>query len=115
ILWPLGERMDGGDDDGSSGDSEEDDGQSTPGLVGQQRPCTMGLSFATESSSQRHVVDVEISFGTYFPEDVSGYDGKRAVKWSRRPFSHANSALELPRNSAHAISIAPPGLEADVR
>ncbi len=43
ILWPIGDRLGGEDDDSGTGDEQEDDVPSSPGLAGQQRPCTMGL------------------------------------------------------------------------
>jgi hypothetical protein len=115
VLWPLGDRMDGADDDGSNGDDEEDDGPSSPGLVGQQRPCTMGLSFATEASSDRHSVQVSLSFATYSVEDAKDVAGKSIVNWKRQPFKHTISPLELPEEGSRALPVSLRGLEPDIR
>jgi hypothetical protein len=67
ILWPLGQRMRPEEDDGQEVEAEEDDGArpSSPPLAGQPRPCSMGLSFATEGSSDKHEVNVVVRFATY--------------------------------------------------
>jgi hypothetical protein len=91
ILWPLGDRMDGGDDDGSNGDSEDDDSPSAPGLVGQQRPCTMGVSFAADAGGSTAALSVRVEFATYVHEEVEA-----GSRWTRKSFVHAIERLELP-------------------
>jgi hypothetical protein len=115
ILWPVGDRMDGSDDDGSNGDDEDDDGPSTPGLIGQQRPCTMGLSFATEANTPQHVVEVVVSFATYIAEDGKDEADKPLVRWKRQSFRHTFKALELPVDDSRAEGIELPGLEPDLK
>src|SRR5688572_11875259 len=70
ILWTYGDRMGGEDDDGSEGDDEADDVRSTASPVGQQRPCSMGISFCTEDLSGPGPIDVAIRFATYEFEPV---------------------------------------------
>lgn len=106
ILWPLGDRLDGADDDGSSGDSEEEDGPSTPGLVGQQRPCTMGISFATESAKGGFAVSVHVEFATYTHEEVETVSGERVSRWTRKPFRHVIERLELSEGSPAPLPVA---------
>lgn len=82
LLWPMETRMGGEDDDGELGESEDAQVSAAPGLVGQQRPCAMGISFATSASGQ-HQVNIEISFSSYVfsqEEDVA------TPVWSRRPY-----------------------------
>ena len=86
ILWPVGEKMGSADDDGSSGDSEEEDSPSTPGPVGQQRPCSMGISFATTSDKLPHSVLVVVHFAAYVQEEES-VETKAIPVWRRQPFS----------------------------
>lgn len=102
ILWPIGDRIGGEDDDSATGGEEEDDVPATPGLSGQQRPCTMGISFATTSKFDEHIVDVELAFATYAPEAVVKDDGKRGMQWARREFTFNLAAIKL------SVGAAPP-------
>jgi hypothetical protein len=65
ILFPLDSRMDYADDDGAVGESEDDDSESTATVIGQNRPCTMGVSFTCESKEKSTEIKVEYSFGLY--------------------------------------------------
>ena len=58
ILWPIGARLGAEDDDGSNGEDEEDESPSTATITGMQKPCSMGISFATTSSNDLFVVEV---------------------------------------------------------
>ncbi|MFD2271484.1 hypothetical protein ACFS07_10855 [Undibacterium arcticum] len=78
ILWPLGDRMDAGDDDGSGGDDEEDESPSSATVVGQQRPCCMGLSFATKSEVDEHRFSMTVRFATYEHSTDLASDGKKS-------------------------------------
>src|SRR5262245_11174818 len=85
ILWPVGDRMGAADDDGSDGDDEADQGPSAPGVTGQQRPCSMGISFATASTMVEHRIHIRVDFATYVAEQTSdGKTGKQRVRWCRR-------------------------------
>lgn len=110
ILWPLGERMDGSDDDGSNGDSEEDDGPSAPGLVGQQRPCSMGISFAASAGGHRAEVSIQVDFGTYAHEERTA-----GSAWSRKSFTWRCERLELPENDAVSLKVELPELAPEVQ
>lgn len=110
ILWPIGDRMGGEEDDSGTGDADEDDVPSTPGLAGQQRPCTMGLSFATTSNSEETRVDLEIRFATYEPQAETREDGKRRMKWARRSFIFKLPGVVLPADAASATKLDQAGL-----
>ena len=60
ILWPSRTEISLTEDDGGTGESEDDD--IAPGLSigGQQRPSTMGVSFAT--SKIRGLATIRINF-----------------------------------------------------
>lgn len=87
ILWTPSSRMGPEDDDTSGGEDEEDDTTPVPSLVGQQRPCSMGVSFCLRSDNSNPAVDVGISFGTYdFERVTDGLDGisQTQIRWTRR-------------------------------
>jgi hypothetical protein len=116
ILWPLGNRLDESDDDGGGDDAEEGDSQATPGLLGQQRPCTMGLSFATSQSEGEPRINVSVTFGTYVPQEVKDGDGKLIeMRWTRTGHSLACEHLAVPLGESREIKLASAGLEADLR
>ncbi len=96
ILWTFGDRMGGQDDDGSEGDDEQDDAPSSASPVGQQRPCSMGVSFCTDNSDDSKV-DVEVRFATYDFEPVEAKEGRRPeLKWTRREHLFSLPAFALP-------------------
>jgi hypothetical protein len=111
ILWPIGERMDGGDDDGSDADEEDGDSPSTPGLVGQQRPCTMGISFATKSEIAVQQVALSLRFATYAFEEFQDKEGKKNVRWKRLPWQFDLPGLRLPTNGISTYPVEIAGLE----
>ena len=115
ILWPIGDRMDGGDDDGSDGDDEGEDTPSAPGLIGQQRPCSMGVSLATASGAGPHAVHVRVTFATYLPEDrVNEQTGKPYTRWIRRAHEFTLSDVILPVDGVVSRNLTEAGLEAAV-
>lgn len=116
MLWPIGDRMGGAEDDGSEGDDEGAEGPSAPGLNGQQRPCSMGISFATTSTNETHCVTVHASFATYVPEDYTDReDGRRRTKWQRQEHEFTLTDLALPTNGTLTRQLTKPGLEARVQ
>jgi hypothetical protein len=78
ILWPLDSRMGAEDDDARADESDDDPVGANASPVGQQRPCVMGLSFATKSPIGHSIV-VSASFAVYLPTSVDG-----VVMWSRQ-------------------------------
>ena len=115
ILWTLGERMGAEDDDGSEG---EDEGETTASAtpVGQQRPCSMGVSFCTADTQGVNRVDVFIRFATYAFERIET-EGSRTPqqKWIRHPHAIDLIGLELPESGATFETLVSDGLEAEVQ
>ncbi|MFC6519806.1 hypothetical protein ACFQAT_08470 [Undibacterium arcticum] len=114
ILWPLGDRMDAGDDDGSGGDDEEDESPSSATVVGQQRPCCMGLSFATKSEVDEHRFSMTVRFATYEHSTDLASDGKNLTRWARKPYEFKLDDLLLLPGEPHSHRLHAAGLEADV-
>lgn len=114
ILWTFGDRMGGQDDDGSEGDDEQDDAPSSVSPVGQQRPCSMGVSFCTDASTDT-TVDVEIRFATYDFEQVEATDGRRPeLKWTRREHTIKLPAFALPDSGERTEKLKAHSLAAQV-
>lgn len=65
ILWPSRTQVNLIEDDGSDGESEDDDISPNLSIAGQQRPSAMGLSFAVLSERDIPSINVSYSFGTY--------------------------------------------------
>jgi hypothetical protein len=86
ILWPIGDLLGAEDDDGSSGDDEEDESPSTATITGMQKPCTMGISFASSSAINLFNVDVEISFAIYKHSPFKNEAERKINRWERKPF-----------------------------
>jgi hypothetical protein len=86
ILWPIGDLLGPEDDDGSSGDDEEDESPSTATITGMQKPCTMGISFATSSAIDLFIVDVEIYFAIYKHFLFKSEAERKINRWERKPF-----------------------------
>lgn len=103
ILWPRDVRMGAEDDDGGTADSEGDDVTAGATVVGQQRPCSMGVSFATVSSEVQHHVTVTVDVADYLPVETTR-DGRPATRWQRRAHLH-RIECELPTNGAVARRI----------
>jgi hypothetical protein len=53
ILWPLGELLGSEEDEKDEGEDEDDTSPSTASPIGQQRPCTMGVSFSVDSLNSK--------------------------------------------------------------
>lgn len=114
ILWPMGEQMGAADDDGGSGESEEEESSATASPVGQQRPCSMGVSFATVSGGGQHLVGVEIDFGMYVYDEEDQNEIKIPV-WKRRAF-HFDINIKLPDGGvAKAEKLSAENFPADVQ
>jgi hypothetical protein len=114
ILWTYGDRMGGQDDDGSDGDDEQDDAPSTASPVGQQRPCSMGVSFCTDASTGTSV-DVGVRFATYDFEPVEAKEGRRPeLKWTRRKHAFTLKAFALPDSGERTEKLHADNLAADV-
>lgn len=117
ILWTPTDRMGAQDDDGSDGDEEEDASPAAASLVGQQRPCSMGVSFCLADSDGPSHLHVTLSFATYDFEAITGTEGRSAeLKWTRREHLIQIGSFEVPvsgsRESDPLVSV---GLAADVR
>lgn len=116
ILWTVGERMGAEDDDGSEGDDEGEEAQSSVTPVGQQRPCSMGVSFCTSQTQGTNRVDIIVSFATYDFEQVQG-DGGGApqLKWTRHPHVIELKAVELPEFDQTFMTLSSEGLGTNVQ
>jgi helicase-like protein len=116
ILWTPADRMGAQDDDGSEGDDEDDDAPSTASPVGQQRPCSMGLSFCTSELQGPSSVDVALSFATYDFESIAAQDGRPAeLKWARREHRIELKSCPLPESGQDEQTLKSEGLLADCR
>lgn len=114
ILWTFGDRMGGQDDDGSEGEDEQDDAPSSASPVGQQRPCSMGVSFCTDNSDVASV-DIEVRFATYDFELVEAKEGRRPeLKWTRREHFFPLPAFALPHSGERTEQLKADNLAADV-
>lgn len=115
ILWPLGERMGGEDDEGGEGEDESDEGSSTSSPVGQQRPCSMGISFCVVPANGPTAVNLTVRFATYELETVQETkDGPALMRWSRRPFVISINHLSLPTDGHLSHPVRADGLRAIV-
>lgn len=116
ILWTYGDRMGGEDDDGSEGDDEDDNSPSAASPVGQQRPCSMGVSFCTKDLEGPSPVDVAVSFATYDFEPIEAGGGRGAeLKWTRRVHSIVLKSYALPETGYCTEALKADGLLADVQ
>ena len=116
ILWTPAERMGAQDDDGSEGDDEEDASPSVASPIGQQRPCTMGLSFCVATDDGPSTLSVEISFATYDFDSIAATDDKPAeLKWTRRVHRAEFPLFEVPASVSTEDPLKVEGLAADVR
>lgn len=115
ILWTFGDRMGAEDDDGSDGDDEEDEAPAVATPIGQQRPCSMGLSICTEDIAGANPVDVVVSFATYEFESVESEGGRAAeLKWTRRPHTIKLPGYLLPESGPRVEALKAEGLHAVV-
>jgi hypothetical protein len=115
ILWPIGERMGGEDDDGTDGEGDNDEGASTSSPVGQQRPCSMGISFCVEARTETCSVNLAVEFATYSLDKFQETkDGPTLLRWTRRPFRIQIQDLTLPNSEHQRLSLTAEGLHAEV-
>ncbi len=91
ILWPLDARMGGEEDDARADDAEGDPASTPASLVGQQRPCSMGVSFATASESAEHEVNITVNFGLYSPKLAD-----RQTQWCREQVAFSANLRLVP-------------------
>ncbi len=116
ILWTPTERMGAEDDDGSDGDDEEDASPAVASPIGQQRPCSMGLSFCVRGLEGASPLQVTISFATYEFEQVPPAEGKPAqVKWTRRAHLIEIDSFAVPVRGSEEHKLSASDLTADVR
>jgi len=114
ILWTYGDRMGGQDDDGSDSDDEQDDAPSSVSPVGQQRPCSMGVSFCIDASTGTSV-DVEVRFATYHFERVEAKESRLPeLKWTRREHAFKLDAFVLPDSGELTEKLRKDNLSAEV-
>lgn len=115
ILWPFGDRMHAADDDGSEADDDADDSPSTSSLVGQQRPCSMGISFCVQQLVGDSPIDLSIRFATYSHELLPIEQGQPAkTRWTRRPFCIEFKGFVLPVNGQRVQLLKAEGLSVKV-
>lgn len=115
ILWTSTDRMGAQDDDGGEGDDEEDDSPSTSSLIGQQRPCSMGLSLCLKDSEGSIPVHVTATFATYEFEAIPAMEDRPAeLKWSRRQHVIDLPALQTPASGSDEKRLEVGGLLAEV-
>lgn len=102
ILWTSTDRMGALEDDGSEGDDEEDASPSAASPVGQQRPCSMGLSFCLADLRGPTPLHVTVSFATYDLELKATTEGNPAeLKWKRREHRIELNPFEAPVSGSH--------------
>ena len=83
ILWPSRTEISLTEDDGGTGESEDDDIAPGLSIAGQQRPSTMGVSFATSKIQGLAKIRVAFSFATYESEIIETETGKSRL-WRRK-------------------------------
>ncbi|MDD2091224.1 DNA/RNA helicase [Pseudomonas aeruginosa] len=116
ILWTSADRMGGQDDDGSEGDDEDDVSQSAASLVGQQRPCSMGLSFCLAGPDGPNPLHVSVSFATYDFEQIAATEVKPVeLKWTRREHRIELEFFEVPVSGDEEKQLDADCLALDVR
>ena len=86
ILWPSRTEISLTEDDGGTGESEDDDIAPGLSIAGQQRPSTMGVSFATSKIRGLAKIRINFSFATYESEITETDSGKSRL-WKRKEHS----------------------------
>lgn len=114
ILWPIGDQMGGEDDDGSGGDDEDDESPSSATVVGQQRPCAMGVSFATAATGAGHHVTLTVRFATYSHSPGEDKDGNSINRWTRQPYESPPIEINLSALEGFPMRLQKVGFEPDV-
>lgn len=115
ILWPLGELLGSEEDEKDEGEDEDDTSPSTASPIGQQRPCTMGLSFSVDSVNVSNHVDIYFNFGIYMYEDVpKEADSPAKNRWKRKQFEIEIKEFELPENGFRSQFVNTPDLDLSI-
>jgi hypothetical protein len=105
MLWPAGERIRAEEEEQDLEDDEATSAQATAPVSGQQRPSSMGLSFATTSSTRTHQVSVTVRFGTYRTAKAArSTDGAEIDGWQRTQHELTRS-ITLPHDGADEIDL----------
>jgi hypothetical protein len=86
ILWPSRTEISLTEDDGGTGESEDDDIAPGLSIAGQQRPSTMGVSFATSKIRGIATIRINFSFATYESVITETESGKSRL-WQRKEHS----------------------------
>ena len=100
ILWPPKTEMVEEDDEGGSGESEEDDILSSTRIVGQYKPSSMGMSFAIDN---KETTRIEICYGFGIYRHIPSTPDHEA-KWQREQVKESLS-IELSKNDRLEIPI----------
>ena len=115
ILWPLGELLGAEEDEKDEGEDEDDTSPSTASPIGQQRPCTMGLSFSVASVNVLNFVDIYFSFGIYIYEEVPKDANSPAKnRWTRKQFEIVIKDFELPENGFRSQILSTPDMDLSI-
>jgi len=113
ILWPTRTHISLAEDDGSEADDAEDDIAPGLSIAGQQRPSTMGVSFAVVASNAIPKIRVSYSFATY-KSNVEKDDSGNIRQWARKEY-RGEISIELSSRMNQYIQITPqetsPGLD----
>jgi hypothetical protein len=115
ILWPLGELLGSEEDEKDEGEDEDDTSPSTASPIGQQRPCTMGVSFSVDSLSPSCSVDIQFNFGIYIYKEVPRESNSPSKNsWKRKQFEITIQKFELPDNGFSTKFLTAPGLDLSI-
>jgi hypothetical protein len=105
MLWPLGARITEEDDDSQGSEDETDPSNTAATIVGQQRPSSMGISFATKSQTCSHFCDIVVRLGTYTHSLVTDEDGVSNNKWVRNQHVFLLESIDLSLKHTSPINI----------
>ena len=115
ILWPLGELLGSEEDEKDEGEDEDDMNPSTASPVGQQRPCTMGVSFSIDSLKGPCPLDIKFNFAIYIFEEIPKEANKPLKnRWVRKQFEIEIKNFEIPENGHRSDFLSALGLEAKI-
>lgn len=113
ILWPIGDRLGAEEDDGSVGDDEEDETPSTATITGMQKPCSMGISFAAQSSNDLFNVEIDVTFATYKHSIHKSELDKKINRWERAPHNFILN-VDLRKSAGTTIKLKNTDLQSEV-
>ena len=115
ILWPLGELLGSEEDEKDEGEDEEDMNPSTASPIGQQRPCTMGVSFSIDSLKGPCPLDIQFKFAIYIFEEIPREaNSPLKNRWIRKQFDIEINDFEVPENGHRSQFLSALGLEAKI-